>query len=454
VPAATLERGIGFWSATGIVVGSIIGQSVFLVAGDIARAVGSPARTLLVWCLGGALALVGSFCYAELGALFPEAGGDYVYLGRGIHPVVGFLFGWTSSMIIRPGIAAVTAAGMVRMITFFVPGLASTLVDVHAHVPALGSPVHVTVTAGQPVAVLLIFIATLLNYLGVVFVGGLQLATSVLKAAALVVIVAGGVLFTGEPAWRAVEPASVATPLRILTALVPVMLAYNGFQLLGNLGGEIRDAGRSLPAAAIAGTASTVILYVAVHWTYFRVLGFGGVAASDHVATDTAVRLAGSRGAALLTIVMLISAFGSMHAGFLTGPRVAFAMARDRGFFQFLKYVDPVFHTPSRAVLFQGFLAAILVLAGTYQQLYSYSMFATWFFLVLTSAALVRLRRTRPDLPRPYRVWGYPWTVIAFGVGALSISAGLCVAHPRTSSIGVGLIAAGVPFFFYWRRRT
>jgi len=211
---------------------------------------------------------------------------------------------------------------------------------------------------------------------------------------------------------------------------------------------------QALPRAVLLGTSLVIALYVLINWTYFRVLSFSQVVQSQHVASDAMVRLLGNTGAQYLTVAMIVSAFGSLHAGFLTGPRVPYAMARDGNFFGFAKRIQPKFHTPSGAVVFQGCVTVLLVLTGTYQQLYSYAVFAIWIFLGLSAVALIRLRSTEPELPRPFSVWGYPWTPMVFAVAAFAISANLWLIRPVRSSIGLLIILLGIPFFYHWRKRA
>jgi APA family basic amino acid/polyamine antiporter len=203
------------------------------------------------------------------------------------------------------------------------------------------------------------------------------------------------------------------------------MAAYNGFQALGPLSGKISDPQRNIPRAAIFGSLLVISLYVLINWTYFHVLGFSRVAESRYVASDAMARLTGSSGAKWITVAMIVSAFGALHAGFLTWPRVPFAMARDGHFFAFAKRIHPVFHSPSAAVIFEGCVAMLFVLTGTYQELYSFVIFAIWLFLALTAVALLRLRRKESDLPRPFQVWGYPWTPLVFGIAACAIAINL-----------------------------
>jgi APA family basic amino acid/polyamine antiporter len=197
-----------------------------------------------------------------------------------------------------------------------------------------------------------------------------------------------------------------------------------------------------------------ISLYVLINWTYFHILGFSEVAESHYVASDAMALLVGNSGAKWITVAMIVSAFGGLHASFLTYPRIPFAMARDGDFFAFAKRIHPAFHTPSGAIIFQGCMAILLVLTGTYQELYSFAIFAIWLFLALTALALIRLRSKEPDLPRPFRIWGYPWTPVLLGIAACAIAVNLWLVRPVRSSVGLAIILLGMPFFYYWRRQS
>src|SRR5215469_14881179 len=450
-----LIRGLGLWAATAVLVGSMIGQAVFLVASDMSREVNSMWKVLVVWIVGGVIVLFGALCYAELGAAIPEAGGDYVYLGRGIGPLWGFLYGWTSSLIMRPGAGAAIAAGLLRFIGFLAPSVTTPIFDSSIHLTLLPQPYRVTFTAAQPLAALVVVFVSVLNYLGVRTVGRIQIFLTTLKIATIVAILVLGVMANNPTLGRTafVESPTHGPIVAFLTALVPVMFAYNGFQYLGPLGGEVLNPKKNIPRAVIVGTSLVIVLYVTINWVYFHQLSVSQVAQSLHVASDTVERLLSDTGAKYFTVAMIVSAFGSLHAGFLTGPRIPYAMARDGNFFGFAKRIQPTFHTPSGAVVFQSCVAILLVLTGTHQELYSYTMFATWTFLGLTAFALIRLRSTEPELLRPFRVWGYPWTPMVFGVAAFAISANLWLIRPVRSSVGLAIILLGVLFFYYWRTR-
>jgi len=449
-------RGLGLWAATAVVVGSMIGQAVFLVASDMSREVNSMWKVLVAWIVGGVIVLCGALCYAELGAAIPEAGGDYVYLGRGIGPLCGFLYGWTCTLIMRPGAAAVIAAGLLRFVGFLVPSVTSPIFIWNLHVPFQSHPYQFTFTSAQPLAALVVVFVTVLNYLGVRTGGRLQIFLTALKIATIIAILVLGVMANNPTLGRIafVESATHGPIVAFLTALVPVMLAYNGFQYLGQLGGEVLNPKRNIPRAVIVGTLVVIFLYVTINWVYFHQLSVSQVAQSLHVASDTVAQLLGGSAAKYFTLAMIVSAFGSLHANFLTGPRVPYAMARDGNFFGFAKRIQPRFRTPSGAVGFQGCVTVLLVLTGTYQELYSYAIFAIWIFLGLNAVALIRLRSTELELPRPFRAWGYPWTPVAFGFAASTISANLWLIRPWRSSVGLAIILLGIPFFYRWRRRS
>jgi basic amino acid/polyamine antiporter, APA family len=275
--SAGLVRGLGLWAATAVVIGAMIGQAIFLVTSQIARDVGSEIGGLAVWLAGGVIVLLGAFCYAELGAAMP--GGEYVYLSRGLGPVWGFLYGWTSALIMRPGSAATIAAGLLRFTGFLLPSAATPIFAWHFTLPF--QPYQFTFTASQPLAAAVVAAVTAINYFGVRTAGRIQIVLSGLKVAAVVTVVVLG-LALGRVS--GIHPGSMADPLAygtagaFLTALVPVMAAYNGFQQLGWVGGEIVNPQKNIPRAAILGVLSVAGLYVLINLAYFRVLTFSQVA--------------------------------------------------------------------------------------------------------------------------------------------------------------------------------
>ena len=445
-----LVRGLGIWAATAVVVGDTIGTGVFLVSSDMARVVGSVWLVLSAWVLGLLIVLLGAFCYAELGAAFPRAGGPYVYLGRGLGPLWGFLFGWMSSWLERPVAMAALAAGFVRFVAFLFPAISTPLFLWH-----WGSYLFAFTTA-QVAAALIVVLATVLNYFSVKMNGSIQVLVTSFKMLAIVVIIVGGLLFAKKPAMEAVTTGprmGWTTITALLTALVPTMWAYNGFNDLGDLGEEILEPHKNIPRAILLGLLTVGGLYVAANAVYFHVLPFAQVAASAHVASDVVQSFAGAGGAMWLTAAMALSALGALHVVIMTGARIPYAMARDGVFFRFAERVHPSFHTPSGSLIFLGAVATLLALTGTFEELYSLFVFAVWIFFALAAIALLRLRSKKPELLRPYRAWGYPLTPIVFLIAALALTVNLWIDRPVRSSLGLLVILLGIPFFRHWQKR-
>src|SRR5271170_262613 len=448
-----LIRGLGLWSATAIVIGDTIGTGIFLVTSDMARAVGSVKLVFAAWLIGGLIVLFGAFCYAELGAAFPKAGGPYVYLSRGLSPLWGFLFGWMSSFLERPVAMATLAAGFLRFVGFLFPVVATPLFT--WHIAWRFGSYDYTCTAAQPLAAAVVVAVTAINYLSVRIGGSIQVLLTSLKIGTILLIVVAGALFAKQ---HAIVATSLTTPLglgtigAVLTALVPAMWAYNGFNDLGDLGEEILQPEKNIPRAIILGLLTVCGLYLLANVVYFHVLPLPELARSHHLASDVVQSLAGSRGAIWLTMAMAVSALGALHVVVLTGARIPYAMARDGAFFQFAARLHPTFHTPSGSLLFLGSIAALLALSGTYEELYSLFVFAVWIFFALTALALFRLRKKEPRLTRPYRAWGYPWTPFIFLVTAIALTVNLWMMRPVRSSLGLLVILAGVPFFYGWRK--
>ena len=449
-PAPGLVRGLGLWSATAIVVGDTIGTGVFLVTSDMARTVGSVALVFAAWIVGGLIVLFGAFCYAELGAAFPKAGGAYVYLERGLGPLWGFLFGWMSSFLERPVAMATLAAGFLRFVGFLLPAAAAPLFVAHFGSYAL----HFTLA--QPLAAAVIVVITAINYLSVSMGGAIQVLLTSLKVGAIMLIVALGIALgkhvAAGTASSLIAPFGLGAVGAFLTALVPAMWAYNGFNDLGDVGEEIEQPHRNIPRAIIFGLLTVAALYLLANVVYFHTLSFTQLALSQHVASDVVQSFAGRQGAAWLTVAMAISALGALHVVVLTGARIPYAMARDRLFFGFTERIHPRFHTPSGALIFLGAVAAALALTGTFEELYSLFVFAVWIFFALAALALIRLRRKQPELPRPYRATGYPWTPLIFFIAAVALTVNLWLVRPVRSSLGLAVILAGIPFFYRWRK--
>jgi amino acid transporter len=444
-----------------IVVGTMIGTGIFLKPSEMAREGQSVSVVFAAWIVGAVLSLFGALSYAELGAMMPEAGGEYAYLRRGFGPVWGFLFGWMHSMVGRPASLASIAAGLVRFLGFLVPAIGKPLFTVHIEVPGLTqwiAPYDFAFTWAQPLAVLWLGGMTGINYLGVRLGGAVQVFLTAIKIASVAIVIGVAFFAPAGPAsganvfWPAANQGLTHILSAFLAALAAALWAYDGWEDLNLVGSEIENPQRNFPRALVGGVCFVALIYLAFNAACFKVLPFGGVAASAHVASDVVAQMAG-RGAALwITVAMAISALGSMNSSVLSGARVPYAMARDGVFFRITGGIHPRFRTPARALIFQGVLASCMALTGTFEELTNLFIFATWIFYGLAVVSLMRLRHTEPDLPRPYRCGGYPWVPAMFVLGAAALTVSEWLQRPGRSTIGLLVIAAGIPFYKMWER--
>ncbi|HVS74503.1 MAG TPA: amino acid permease [Candidatus Acidoferrales bacterium] len=455
-----LVRGLGTWASAAIVVGTMIGTGIFLKPAEMAREGRTISVVFAAWIAGAVLSLFGALSFAELGAAIPEAGGEYAYLRRGFGPAWGFLFGWMHSIVGRPSSLASIAAGMMRFLGFLLPAVATKICTVHIAIPGLTSwlkPYDFDFTWAQPLAVLWLILMTGVNYLGVRLGGGVQVALTFIKIFSVLIVI-GVALFapaqphaSGDPFWPAALDRGVFAAF--LAALAAALWAYDGWEDLNLVGSEVKNPERNFPRALVGGVAFVAVVYLIFNAACLRVLSFGEVAASAHVASDVVQRVKGSGAAMWITVAMAVSALGSMNSSVLSGARVPYAMARDGIFFRIAGGIHSRYRTPGRALIFQCVLASVMALTGTFEELTNLFIFAGWIFYGFAVVALFRLRRTEPDLPRPYRCWGYPWVPGIFVAGALALTVNLWLDRPGRSSIGLLLILAGLPFYNRWRRR-
>lgn len=454
-----LVRGLGPWASAAIVVGTMIGTGIFLKPAEMAREGRYVSIVFAAWIIGALLSIFGALSYAELGAAIPEAGGEYAYLRRGFGPLWGFLFGWMHSIVGRPSSVSSIAAGMMRFLSFFLPAVAAPLFTVHIAIPGLTGwikPYDFVFTWAQPLAVLWLVIMTGINYLGVRLGGEVQVFLTAIKLASLAIII--GIAFllpnhvahSADPVW----PSSLSTGLfgAFLAALAAALWAYDGWEDLNLVGSEVKDPQRNFPRALVGGVAFVAVVYLLFNAACLRVLPFQSVASSQHVASDVVERLIGRGAATWITLAMVISALGSMNSSVLSGARVPYAMARDRIFFKVADGIHPKYRTPGRALIFQGVLASVMALTGTFEELTNLFIFAGWIFYGLAVVALFRLRKTEADMPRPYRCWGYPWVPALFVLGALALTVNLWLDRPGRSTAGLLLILAGIPFYLHWQK--
>jgi APA family basic amino acid/polyamine antiporter len=444
-----LARDLGASHAWAVVVGTVIGSGIFLVPADMMQAVGSARLVYLAWLVGGLLSFFGALTYAELGAMKPQAGGEYVYIRDGYGPLAGFLYSWTWFLIAKPASIATLATGLVRILGTF---------PVFAFFSHELARRPLSITYGQSVAISAALLVTLLNYLGVKKAGEFQLVFTLLKIAIILGVVGIGFSY-GAGSWQ--HFASIYAGAKggvegFMAALVAALWAYDGWNDVTMVAGEVKKPERSLPLALITGVAAVGILYVLMNLAVQYVLPANTIALSQRPAADAIGLVLGAHGAGLVAAGMALSMLVAMNGTIMSGARVPFAIARDGYFFAALAEVHPRFRTPSAALVAQAALAStLLLLGGTFRQFFSLAIFSEWLFYLLTASTVFLFRYREPNAPRPYRVWGYPLVPMLFIVAAGALLYYTFLGNLRDSALGALVILLGIPVFYgFARART
>ncbi len=432
-----MPRTVGLWSAVAVLVGVTVGSGIFRVPATVAATLQSPGPAMLCWALGGIVALAGALSVAELAAAMPRSGGIFAYLLEGYGPLPAFLFGWTELAVIRASALGATSTIFAEYLGYFIPLSAEQ--------------VHL-------VAAATILVVGTINYVGVNRAVAVLTPATVAKYAALLVLgllaftaISGGGAAPHRVLWQGGAQLSL-----IASALVPVMWTYDGWADLSFMGGEVAQPQRTLPLALIIGTCCVMLVYLVVNLGFWYALPAEQIAAAPLVATTVAqhIPLIGSAGAAVIAAVVLLSTFSGLHASLMTGSRVIFAMG-DRGLmFRSVGRVSPRFRSPSVAIWVATVLGCVYVMQNDFAQLADRFVLGLWPFYVLTVAGVYVLRRTQPDLPRPYRTWGYPLVPAVFLLASLGMLANALVTDPSDTVVTLLVIVAGVPVYFVWRAFT
>jgi basic amino acid/polyamine antiporter, APA family len=449
--SSELSRDLGVSHASAVVVGTIIGSGIFLVPTEMMQAVGSAKLVYLAWVVGGMLSFFGALTYAELGAMKPQAGGEYIYVRDAYGPLAGFLYAWTWFVIAKPASIATIAIGLVRILGTF--SAFSFFTDYAVSIPF-------SITWGQLVAIAAALLISFLNYLGVKRAGEFQLIFTLLKVAIIVGIVAicfaggGSVNGHGWGNFAGTFTGAKGGIAGFMAALVAALWAYDGWNDLNMVGGEIKQPGRSIPIALIAGVATVGILYVLMNAAVQYILPANAIAATPRPASDAVAAVMGSTGANIVAIGMAVSLLVTLNGTVMSGGRIPYAVARDGYFFPALAAVHPRFHTPSAALALQAVLSVILLLlGGSFRQLFSLAIFAEWLFYMIATSTVFVFRRREPDAPRPYRMFGYPVVPALF----IAIAAVLLCYTFRgdwpNSFYGLLVILAGIPVFAWFKGR-
>lgn len=428
-----LTRHLGLWSAIAVLIGSTIGSGIFRVPALVAGEIGSAGPVLLLWLIGGVVALAGALTLAELAAALPRSGGVFAFILEGFGPLPAFLFGWSELIVLRAAALGAIATIFAEYLGYFIPFTAMEV---------------------RYVAAAAVVVCGLFNYVGVNVAAAVNNVTTLVKYVALAGL---GILafVAGQGATGHFTAAGPATGVSVMaTALVTVMWTYDGWADLSFMGGEVRNPARNLPLALVLGTALIVAVYGLINVAYIYLVPVAEMGQSKLIAADAArhIPLLGAGGSGVVAAMVMISCFGALTGSMMTGPRIFFAMS-DRGlFFRGIARISPRFGSPSVAIWLATVLGVVYVLLNDFKELADKFILGIWPFYALAVAAVFVFRRSRPDLERPYRTWGYPWVPGLFLAASVGMVVNALWTDPLNTGITFGIILAGVPAYFVWRR--
>ncbi len=447
-------RRLGLLDTSFLVIGAVVGSGIFMTPGIIAAGLPSPGLLLLVWLAGGLITLCGALSFAELGAMFPKAGGQYVYLREAYGSGAAFIFGWAFFGFIMCGGLAALAVAFAEFLGSFVPALAMSRVIFRGEIAGLSFGL----SAGQIVAALTTLFLTFVNSFGIRSGAIFQNLMTFLRLGTVAALVILGVLFgakAGGANFHPLFPPGPGFPAVLKTlglALVAVFWTYDGWYAVNCTAEEIRDPGRTIPRGLTMGVLAVTAIYVSINIVYLLALPLGEISGVVRVGEKAASALFGAGGAALFSALVMVSVFGCLNANILFGPRVFYAMARDGYFFKAMGRLGRKSRVPTGALWGQAAWTAALCLSGTYESLYEYMVFALLLFFAATGAAVFVLRRRSPQAVRPYRAWGYPVVPLVFIAMSLAVFASIVASQPLKSLAGLGLLLAGLPVYAVWKR--
>jgi APA family basic amino acid/polyamine antiporter len=448
-------RRLGLLDTSFLVIGAVVGSGIFMTPGMIAAGLPSPGLLMAVWLAGGLVTLCGALSFGELGAMYPQAGGQYVYIREAYGPTAAFLFGWAFFGFIMCGGLAALAIAFAEFLGSFVPMLSTG----HVLMKVEAAGLSYSLSAGQIVAAGSILLLTFLNSFGIRSGALAQNLLTFVRLATVAAFVGLGVLLgtkAGGSNFHPLFPPGLAFPsvLKPLgLALVAVFWTYDGWYSVNCTAEEIRDPGRTIPRGLTLGVLAVTAIYVLVNLVYLLALPLGELAGVVRVGELAASALFGSGAAALFSALVMVSVFGCLNANLLFGPRVFYAMARDGFFFRAMGRLGAKSRVPTAALWAQAAWSAVLCLSGTYESLYEYMVFALLLFFAATGLAVIVLRRRAPGTERPYRTWGYPVVPLAFVAMCLAVFLSIVAAQPLKSLAGAGLLLAGLPVYFIWKGR-
>jgi APA family basic amino acid/polyamine antiporter len=421
--------------ATMINAGGIIGSGIFMVPATVALYTASSSLFFMVWILGGVVSLFGALSVAELGAAMPKAGGQYVFLNEAYGPIWGYLYGWSAVVVINTASMAAVGVAFAEYLKFFY-----TISDL----------------AVKEIAIFSIILLTIINIVDVKSGARFQNVFTFAKLGAILGVILLGLFLEGgstqnfSPLFTDRPPLSLIGPLGL--AMVAVLWTFDGWIFVTYVAGEVKNPERNIPLSLILCMVIVVTVYLALNTVLVYVLGFDQMIGSELVMADAASKFIGGKGAAIVTIIILISLIGANNGFILTSARINYAMARDNRFFKQAAIIHPKFQSPANALIIQCIWACILTFSGTFNQLITYIIFASWIFYGMSAGAVIILRKKKPDMERPYQIPFYPWIPIIFILFAIFLTVNTILEAPRDAAIGTGLILAGLPLYYYWKK--
>ena len=430
-----LKRVLSLMDATMINAGGIIGSGIFMVPATVALYTASSSLFFMVWILGGVVSLFGALSVAELGAAMPKAGGQYVFLNEAYGPVWGYLYGWSAVVVINTASMAAVGVAFAEYLKFFYP---------------------ISDLAVKEIAICSIILLTIINIVDVKSGARFQNVFTFAKLGAILGVILLGLFLEGgstqnfSPLFTDSPPLSLIGPLGL--AMVAVLWTFDGWIFVTYVAGEVKNPERNIPLSLIFCMVIVVTVYLALNTVLVYVLGFDQMIGSELVMADAASKFIGGKGAAIVTIIILISLIGANNGFILTSARINYAMARDNRFFKQAAIIHPKFQSPANALIIQCIWACILTFSGTFNQLITYIIFASWIFYGMSAGAVIILRKKKPDMERPYQIPFYPWIPIIFILFAIFLTVNTILEAPRDAAIGSGLILAGLPLYYYWKK--
>ena len=430
-----LKRVLSLMDATMINAGGIIGSGIFMVPATVALYTASSSLFFMVWILGGVVSLFGALSVAELGAAMPKAGGQYVFLNEAYGPVWGYLYGWSEVVVINTASMAAVGVAFAEYLKFFY-----TISDL----------------AVKEIAIFSIILLTIINIVDVKSGARFQNVFTFAKLGAILGVILLGLFLEGgstqnfSPLFTDRPPLSLIGPLGL--AMVAVLWTFDGWIFVTYVAGEVKNPKRNIPLSLIFCMVIVVTVYLALNTVLVYVLGLDQMIGSELVMADAASKFIGGNGAAIVTIIILISLIGANNGFILTSARINYAMARDNRFFKQAAIIHPKFQSPANALIIQCIWACILTFSGTFNQLITYIIFASWIFYGMSAGAVIILRKKKPDMERPYQIPFYPWIPIIFILFAIFLTVNTILEAPRDAAIGAGLILAGLPLYYYWKK--